>query len=383
MDEIKPSISKLARLFAIVVIVMSILTTLIPRVNAEEEIELNQDLITPGYQSELLDKYNILNNTASTNIGIVEQKIILLYQVINDLNEKIEISKQNVNNCEVQINTNQRRLETQHEKNSNRILSMASHLVNSCDPTTPTSNSLINSLQVVEQIADNDTETIEIIDQMQQSLSMANKELQTLQNALCRINTELIELRYDLYDLLLQQAKDNEIYASYLVSYSQKLMNEGTDITTQAPKIVANLQNITYQIHEDNSIWLTPCEYKKISSPFGYRIHPVYKVWKMHNGVDLTNKSRTPIYATKSGIVIDSSWDDSSGYHVVIDHLDGYKSCYFHLRNASELKVGDVVTIGDYIGPMGTTGVSTGTHLHFGISYNGEWVDPMNYIYNE
>ena len=132
--------------------------------------------------------------------------------------------------------------------------------------------------------------------------------------------------------------------------------------------------------NENGISWVDPCVYKKISSPFGMRIHPVYGDWRMHNGVDLPNKHKTPIYATRSGVVIDSGWDDSSGWHVTIDHMDGYKSTYLHMNSQSKLKIGDFVFVGDYIGPMGTTGTSTGTHLHFGISINDEWVDPMLFI---
>jgi murein DD-endopeptidase MepM/ murein hydrolase activator NlpD len=130
----------------------------------------------------------------------------------------------------------------------------------------------------------------------------------------------------------------------------------------------------------DEVKWLTPCSYGRVSSAFGYRMHPVYNEWRMHNGVDLTGKCPTKIVATRSGVVVVSGWNNSAGYYVKIDHLDGYSSVYMHLCKTPEVKVGDIVIAGDKIGCMGTTGASTGVHLHFGIQYKGAYVDPMKYI---
>ena len=126
--------------------------------------------------------------------------------------------------------------------------------------------------------------------------------------------------------------------------------------------------------------WVVPCYYSRVSSQFGNRIHPVHNVLKMHNGVDLAGDCPTPIWATRGGVVTVAGWDDSAGYYVKIDHLDGYASIYMHLCKMPSVRVGDVVQAGTKIGCMGTTGTSTGVHLHFGILYNGSYVNPMKYI---
>ena len=87
----------------------------------------------------------------------------------------------------------------------------------------------------------------------------------------------------------------------------------------------------------------------------------------------------TPIVATRSGVVTTTTYDSSSGYYVVIDHQDGYGSKYLHLTHYI-VSPGTYVNAGQVIGYMGSTGASTGSHLHFSITYNGSHVNPMDYI---
>lgn len=116
-----------------------------------------------------------------------------------------------------------------------------------------------------------------------------------------------------------------------------------------------------------------------LTSPYGYRTHPITGNYTMHNGVDLANNSGTPIYATKSGYVTTAVYNYAYGYYVTINHMDGYSSLYGHMTNYI-VSEGQYVTRGEVIGYMGSTGWSTGPHLHFTIYCNGSTVNPMNYI---
>lgn len=125
--------------------------------------------------------------------------------------------------------------------------------------------------------------------------------------------------------------------------------------------------------------WARPCTWRRLSSPYGYRIHPTLGYRKFHNGVDLANSQGTPIYAARSGKVTVSTYGSSYGYYVTINHGDGFSSLYAHMTH-DVVSVGQTVTKGQLIGYMGSTGRSTGPHLHFSIFYNGSSVNPMNYI---
>ena len=138
-------------------------------------------------------------------------------------------------------------------------------------------------------------------------------------------------------------------------------------------------------LHTDSNgvTWMTPCSYTRVSSKFDPdRLHPVYGYRRPHNGVDLAAPCPTPILATRAGIVsfVNFNKESDAGYYIQIDHMDGYKSVYMHMCCPPQFKVGDVISQGQVIGCIGTTGASTGNHLHFGISYNGVYKDPMLFI---
>ena len=116
-----------------------------------------------------------------------------------------------------------------------------------------------------------------------------------------------------------------------------------------------------------------------VTCAYGPRVHPINGNKSFHYGVDLAAGMNTEIYATKSGTVTGATYGEANGYCVTINHGDGYSSIYAHMTNYV-VSVGDSVKQGQLIGYVGTTGWSTGPHLHFEILYNGSNVNPMNYI---
>lgn len=117
------------------------------------------------------------------------------------------------------------------------------------------------------------------------------------------------------------------------------------------------------------------------TSPYGWRIHPVTGVRSMHNGIDLANDQGTAIHAAKSGVVKVAGYNEFSGNNLLLRHYDGQETAYYHMHELIA-EEGQYVLQGDVIGLMGTTGRSTGSHLHFEIRINGERVDPDPYIYH-
>lgn len=116
-----------------------------------------------------------------------------------------------------------------------------------------------------------------------------------------------------------------------------------------------------------------------ISSPFGYRNHPVDGVYTFHYGVDFAANTGTPVYATKSGTVLVATYGSVNGNYVKLQHEDGSLSYYLHLDTFA-VKKGDSVKQGQKLGTVGSTGKSTGPHLHFEIKINDKNVNPMDYV---
>ena len=127
--------------------------------------------------------------------------------------------------------------------------------------------------------------------------------------------------------------------------------------------------------------WPLPTQYTTISSPFGPRIHPITKKSSFHSGIDLPAPAGTPIYAAESGKVILAEYYGGYGNTVIIDHGAGMSTLYGHIRPGGiKVKAGQVVERGQKIAEVGTTGLSTGNHLHFSVLKQGDYVDPMQYL---
>jgi len=118
----------------------------------------------------------------------------------------------------------------------------------------------------------------------------------------------------------------------------------------------------------------------RIASGFGWRIHPILKIKRMHNGLDFVAKEGTPIYASGNGVVVEAERSSSFGNVVKINHGFGYETVYAHLSRIATT-AGKRINRGDIIGYMGSTGLSTGTHLHYEVIKNGTHTDPINFMY--
>ncbi len=125
-----------------------------------------------------------------------------------------------------------------------------------------------------------------------------------------------------------------------------------------------------------------PLVYKRISSKFGMRYHPILHKWLMHDGIDYVNKIGTPIHTVADGVIIYKGWIKGYGKSVKIKHRNGYITLYAHLHSFPKgLYIGKRVYQGQTIGYLGNTGLSTGPHLHFGVMHYRKWINPEKLKY--
>ena len=121
----------------------------------------------------------------------------------------------------------------------------------------------------------------------------------------------------------------------------------------------------------------------RVASGFGYRIDPVYKTVKFHGGLDFAAPQGTPIYATAAGVVrVAGNQGNGYGNHVVINHGYGYETLYGHMFRVN-VRPGKTVKRGEIIGYVGSTGKSTGPHVHYEVHKNGRPLDPVYFFYND
>ena len=127
---------------------------------------------------------------------------------------------------------------------------------------------------------------------------------------------------------------------------------------------------------------ILPAEGEYSSESFGMRLHPILKIWKMHNGIDIIANVGTPVKATGKGKVVFVGNKPGYGLAIEIDHGFGYRTVYGHLSR-SKVKEGQLVKRGDIIGKTGNTGLSTGPHLHYEVLHNGENINPAEFFFDE
>lgn len=119
---------------------------------------------------------------------------------------------------------------------------------------------------------------------------------------------------------------------------------------------------------------------RKTASGYGWRIDPIYKTRKFHEGMDFSAPIGTDVYATGNGVVVKVGWQSGYGNTIEIDHGFGYRTRYAHLQDF-HTKVGKKVVRGEVIGGVGNTGKSTGPHLHYEVHVKGQPVNPVNYYF--
>lgn len=189
-----------------------------------------------------------------------------------------------------------------------------------------------------------------------------------------------------------QEQVEKEVVAETAASQEKESANEtGSEVTTSA--------NASEPIKEETSIeetsnketnpeinsetpglasgkqtsgWSLPVDSVHISSRFGYRTDPTGSSGNQHNGIDFTGSSGTPIYAIQGGKVVEAGYGPSTGNYVIIKHPNGIYSYYMHFNALPAVSSGQSVTARQYLGGMGTTGNSTGVHLHLGMA-TGLW----------
>lgn len=177
---------------------------------------------------------------------------------------------------------------------------------------------------------------------------------------------------YDYSNLMIETTKKLDILSKQLYVQS-KSYDELAKTVNSKGKMMASIPAIQ------------PIDSRKLRgaiSGFGYRIHPIYKIRKMHSGIDFTAPIGTPIYATGDGIVAAASSERGYGNRILISHGYGYTTKYAHMSKF-KVKKGQRVKRGDVIGLVGNTGASTGPHCHYEVFKNGKVINPINFFFND
>lgn len=213
----------------------------------------------------------------------------------------------------------------------------------------------------------------EFIAQKEKELAQMQKEAESYKNQIANRQRELQVAMSSREGLM----RDLERQQKYYEQQEDELLQQ----SKQLESIIQELQRKSKLKYSGGKLlWPVPSsDLSDITSPFGWRTHPILKVRKYHTGIDIAANTGADILAAADGQVIFSGYYGGYGYAVIIDHGDGISTLYAHC-SALLVKEGDTVKRGQVIAKVGSTGLSTGPHLHFEVRKNGEPVDPMDWL---
>ena len=244
----------------------------------------------------------------------------------------------------------------------------------------------VSKYYVVQKIVEYDSKAIEELNQKKQEVEKINNQLEE-----DKAEMKLAKVEAEKQTVVLTNTKTvHENYKNSL-SESEKQITAEIDSYKKQQEELENLirytiDGSTYELKYSGGVMIWPTlESSYITSPYGSRLHPIQGVIKNHDGIDIGGSTGDPIYAAADGIVIYSQFNTGGyGNMVMIDHglnSDGVKIVTLYAHGDKLLKnVGDTVKQGDIIMEMGSTGNSTGPHVHFEVRENGTHVDPKNYL---
>lgn len=405
--------------FLAAVLLLSLLISLLPsRANAASSGEIKKQINTlkdekaeidaqiKKLRAEITENKNEIKGIVAQKDAI-DQEIQYLNQQIENINQQIAGYSLLIADKQDELEDAQQRLAQLNAKHKERIRAMEEEGNLSYWSIIFKANSfsdLLDRLSMVEEINAADQRRLREIAEAAQTVEDAQAELTAEKSELedARLELDAAQLEEadkraqadELLHQLIAKGEEFELLMEEGEDAQHELMNEIAKkekeykdaqykewLATYVPPTTSFVGSTTPSVQVPSSSgWICPVPSYTLTSAFGWRIHPIYKTQRFHQGVDLAAPQGTPIYAAKSGKVTNASFQQGgAGYYVSINHGDGFTSIYMHMTHYI-VAPGQYVSTGQVIGYVGSTGASTGPHLHFGIAYSGEYINPMPYI---
>lgn len=372
----------------------------------KEEIQNKIDEIQIEYDENFSEIETII---AKKNV--IDQEIQILNEEIMNIDEQITAYNVLIADTQDEVDIAQAEYNKLQEQSRYRIRAMEENGKISYWDVIFKANSfsdLLGKIDMIRDVAEADQRMLNKLENARLELETAKKDLETGKAELTIVKQEL-DAKYaemdekkteadNLLQELIAKAGDLELLKEEFEKQEQDFLDEIAKkeeefdeakqreweayMATYVPPTTAPPKNPT--TNSGNNVvvatgWIRPCNYILVSSPFGNRVSPTSGASTYHQGIDLAANTGTPVWAASSGVVAVAGWSSAAGNYVKITHPDGFSSIYMHLHTINT-KAGSVVGQGQQIGTVGSTGVSTGPHLHFGIAKNGVYVNPANYI---
>ena len=393
-------------IYAIVILALTLKNISYASTEIEESIRQKQEAIKQAeedkkkLQSGLTDIQTIVKGLESdkndleayvtkldANLTSVEAKIEELKTLISKKEEEIDKTKKDLNEAEKreqdQYEAMKARIKFLYEKGNVFYMELLF--------SSSSFGEFVNKADYVEKLSDYDSKMLEEFKQNREFIETCKKELEAEESLLSEAKAKVDAEQQNLEGLISTKESEINKYEGDISNKQQAIKEYEADIAAQTATIQAleaavveekrkleaeNGTSITY----DGGMFKWPApSYARISDDYGTRIHPILGIEQFHNGIDMAAPGGSPILAAYDGEVVAADYNSSMGNYIMINHGDGLYTIYMH-ASALYVSQGSTVARGDKIAAVGSTGRSTGNHLHFSVRSNGSYVSPWNYL---
>lgn len=247
----------------------------------------------------------------------------------------------------------------------------------------------LNKAEYIEHLSTYDRKKLDEYVAYSEYVSVCKQEMEAEKEVLEEAKASQEKEQEAMNELL--KEKEAEIYkvnsdisakSAAIAEYEASIAAENETIRALEAAVAEERKRLAEQYNRkyDGGKFCNPCpSVKRISDEYGYRIHPILGTKQFHNGIDMAAPGGSPILAAYSGTVVAATYSSTMGNYIMIDHGDSLYTIYMH-ASALYVSKGQEVSRGEKIAAVGTTGRSTGNHLHFSVRLNGEYQSPWNYI---
>ena len=367
-----------------------------------ESIRAKQDQISKaereksGLKKNLSNVQEIKKNLESKKknlnnyIAELDKQIEEIEGRMNDLKEQIVAKEAEIVETQAQVDDALAREKGQMDSmiiRAQQMYEKRSSLVSDLIVSASGIGDFLNRAEFMEKLVTYDKEQWTSFQNYRKYVELCERQLE-LEKDILDQTKENVQLEQNTLELFMEQKKrDIEAYENDISNkekaieeYEAMIKQQDEEIKALELAIEADRKRLSVTRTYDGGTFTFPlASYTRVSDPYGWRIHPILKVKQFHNGIDLAAPKGTAIYAAYNGVVVAAAYSPTMGNYVMIDHGDNLYTIYMH---ASTLKVqaNAVVKKGDTIALVGSTGRSTGNHLHFSVRKDGEYVSPTDYI---
>lgn len=355
----------------------------------EEKKQLQNNLSDVKKMKEQLEKSKA---DLATYVEELDANLSTIQAKINELNEMITTKESEIAEKTTELEEAQRVQQEQYEAMKTRIKFMYERgdtLYLEMLFTSESFGDMLNKAEYIEMLSSYDRNLLDEYVAQAEYVALCKESLEEEKGVLDEAKASVEAEEAALNELI--STKQDEMYkmSSDIQSKEQAIKEYEADIAEQNETIKA-LEAIVAEERKklaaeqgrkyDGGVFAWPApSYKRISDDYGNRTHPILGTQQFHNGIDMAAPGGSPILAAYDGTVVAAAYSGSMGNYVMIDHGDSLYTIYMH-ASALYVSKGQEVSRGDKIAAVGSTGRSTGNHLHFSVRLNGSYVNPWSYL---